>query len=563
MSQRARILWVIVLAIAPLVVLSGVGLWQQVKHEEERIAAERLQLAQAAAFATAAFLEGQVATAAAVALHPTIARARAPSRELEAFTRKVAGEHPEWEGVGVIGADGNSIAGSLSGAPSYFGDRAYFRQAVQSGKPVVSAALIGRRSGKTTVVIAVPIEPVSGQRGVMVAPLPTDRFGAGLMAKIGARSVGLTVIDAEGQAFIRPDPDDLTSLRRLSGPEVDAVLAGKAGTAVTAAGGAETLIAYAPVAPFGWGVLLSEPAASVFAPARVDALERAAVLAVILGVVFGLGWILAGRLSQSFARAEQLAAELQRALETRDEFLAAAAHDLRNPLATIQAAGEVLERAAERPGSVARDQLARVSEHILAASRRMARLLNGFLDVAHLQIGRPLEIERSRSDFAALVREAVSEQQQVTSRHRISFLGPDELTVNIDGPRMQRAVENLIGNAVKYSPEGGEVSVRMQARPPEVLLSVEDRGIGIPPADLERIFARFERGANVAGRFSGTGIGLAIARQIVEQHGGSLTVESAVGEGSTFTLHFPFLCESSASAPQEPGARQNPAESGR
>jgi two-component system sensor histidine kinase VicK len=137
----------------------------------------------------------------------------------------------------------------------------------------------------------------------------------------------------------------------------------------------------------------------------------------------------------------------------------------------------------------------------------------------------------------------VNEQQQVTARHRISFLGPDELIVNIDGQRMQRAVENLIGNAVKYSPEGGEVSVRMQARPPEVLLSVEDRGIGIPPADLERIFARFERGANVAGRFSGTGIGLAIARQIVEQHGGSLTVRSAVGEGSTFTLHFPFLCD--------------------
>jgi signal transduction histidine kinase len=550
MSQRARILWVIVLAILPLVVLSGAGLWQQIRHEESRIAAERLQLAQAAAFATAAFLEGQVATAAAIAVHPTIARARQPSRELDAFARKIAGEHPEWEGVGVIGPDGNSITASLSGASSYFGDRAYFRQAVQTGKPVVSAALIGRRSGKTTVVIAVPIEPAPGQRGVMVAPLPTDRFGAGLMAKIGARSVALTVIDAEGQAFIRPDPDGLTSLKRLSGPEVEAVLAGRAGTSIT--GGAETLVAYAPVADFGWGVLLSEPTASIFAPARVDALERAAVLAVILGVVFGLGWILAGRLAQSFARAEHLSAELQRAIETRDEFLAAAAHDLRNPLATIQAAGEVLERAAERPGSVAREQLARVSEHILAASRRMSRLLNGFLDVAHLQIGRPLQLERGRADFAALVRQAVSEQQQLTSRHRIGFLGPDALMVNIDGLRMQRAVENLIGNAVKYSPDGGEVSVRMHARPPEVLLSVEDRGIGIPPADLERVFARFERGANVAGRFSGTGIGLAIARQIVEQHGGSLTVQSAVGEGSTFTLHFPFLCETEASNPHEP-----------
>jgi len=540
-SHRRRILWVIVLAIAPLVLLSGFALWQQLKLEEEHIAAERLQLAQAAAFATAAFLEGEVDTAAAIALHPRIARARLASRELDAFTRKIAGEHPEWEAVGVIGADGNSIAGLLGGSQAYFGDRAYFQQAVQTGKPVVSSALIGRRSGKTTVVIAVPLEPVAGRRGVMVAPLPTDRFGASLMQKIGARSVALTVVDAEGQAFIRPDPDDLTSLRRLRGAEIDAVLAGKAGAAITSAGGVPTLIAYAPVAPFGWGVLLSEPAASAFALARAQALERAAVLAIILGVVFGLGWILAGRLSQSFARAEHLSAELQRAVETRDEFLAAAAHDLRNPLSTIQAAGEVLERAAARPGSVAREQLGLCAEHILAASRRMSRLLAGFLDVAHLQIGQPLELHRSPADLAALLREVVAEQQQVTARHRIVLLAPEALVVSIDGPRLQRAVENLIGNAVKYAPQGGEVSVRLQAQPPEVLLSVEDRGIGIPPADLERIFARFERGANVAGRFAGTGIGLAIARQIVEQHGGSLTVQSAVGEGSTFTLHFPFL----------------------
>ena len=113
--------------------------------------------------------------------------------------------------------------------------------------------------------------------------------------------------------------------------------------------------------------------------------------------------------------------------------------------------------------------------------------------------------------------------------------------LDADGPRLQRAIENILNNAVKYSPEGGDVSVRLQARGPEVLLSIEDRGIGIPPGDLERIFARFERGANVAGRFSGTGIGLAIARQIVEQHGGTLTVQSEVGAGSTFTLLFPFL----------------------
>ncbi len=541
MSQRARILWVIVLAILPLVALSGLGLWQQYRHVQQRIAGERLQLAKAAAFATAAFLDGQVATAASVALHPLVAHARKPSRELGVLLKRIAADHPEWEGVGVIGPDGLSIAGSLDGPKVYFGDRTYFRRAVETGKPAVSSALIGRRSGKTTVVIAVPLEPIAGSRGVMIAPLPTDRFGAGLMDRIAAPSVAITVVDTEGQAFIRPNPEDLTSLERLQTPEVEAVLAGKSGSAIRGEGAGEMLVAYSPVSDYGWGVLLTQPTSTAFAPAREQALEHAIVLAVILGVVFALGWILAGRVSLYLERSERLSAELQRALETRDEFLAAAAHDLRNPLSTIQAAGEVLERAAERPGSVARDQLARVSEHILAASRRMSRLLAGFLDVAHLQIGQPLELQRARADLAALARQVVAEQQQLTARHRVSFLGPEALVVEVDGPRMQRALENLIGNAVKYSPDGGEVSVRLHARDPEVLLSVQDAGIGIPAADLERIFARFERGANVAGRFAGTGIGLAIARQIVEQHGGTLTVQSEVGKGSTFTLHFPFL----------------------
>jgi signal transduction histidine kinase len=529
MTQRARVLWVIGLVIAPLVILTGALLWQQLHDDEERIAAERRQLARAAAFATEAFLDGQVATAKAVAAHPLIARAQ-PGADLEALVLRVAPEHPEWEGVGVIGPDGRAI----TGAEVYLGDRDYFRNAMASGEAVVSAALIGRRSGKTTVIIAVPLP---GRRGVMVAPLPTDRFGASLKGKIGAPSLRLAVVDQEGQAFIRPDPSEIATLERLSGPGVDAVLKGSAGSRVVQ----ETLLAWAPVERYGWGVLLSEPTAQAFAAARRDALERVAVVVVILAVVLALGWILAGRVALFAERAERLSEDLRRAIDTRDEFLAAAAHDLRNPLSTIQAAGEVVERAARRPGSVTRDQLARCSDHILSAARRMARLLNAFLDVAHLEVGRPLQLDKAPADLAALVRQVVLEWQHTTGRHRIAFEGPDELAVEIDGARLQRAVENIVGNAIKYSPDGGDISVRLQARGGEVLLAVEDHGIGIPAQDLGRVFDRFERGANVAGRFSGSGIGLAAARQIVEQHGGTITVESEVGKGTTFTMHFPSL----------------------
>jgi signal transduction histidine kinase len=109
----------------------------------------------------------------------------------------------------------------------------------------------------------------------------------------------------------------------------------------------------------------------------------------------------------------------------------------------------------------------------------------------------------------------------------------------VDGPRLQRVMDNLVGNAVKYSPEGGDVDVALAEEADRMVFTVRDRGIGIPPSEVEAVFERFRRGSNVAGRFSGTGIGLAGARRIIEQHGGSVEVKSALGSGSTFIVRLP------------------------
>jgi signal transduction histidine kinase len=100
-------------------------------------------------------------------------------------------------------------------------------------------------------------------------------------------------------------------------------------------------------------------------------------------------------------------------------------------------------------------------------------------------------------------------------------------------------MDNLVVNAIKYSPEGGEIEVELREEADQLLFSVRDSGIGIPPSEVEAVFERFRRGSNVAGRFSGTGIGLAAVRGIVEQHGGSVEVKSALGRGSAFTLRLP------------------------
>jgi signal transduction histidine kinase len=532
MSQRARVLWVIGLAIIPLLALSGFTIWQQYLRDQFIVAAERTNFAQATAYAAEAFLDGQIAAMRALARHPALARARG-GEETEDVLRQAAADNPDWQSVGIAGPDGNAVAGVLSGT-----------RAKLAAKAAVSPAMIDPRSGLPSVVITVPLEAKDAARGAIVVSLPTERFASNLMAKIGSPLVDLNVVDAQGQPFINADA--ASGLARLDNPAVDAVLAGTSGSVVAPLNGTTALIAYAPVTNYGWGVLLTEPAVSAFATARRQVLERGAVVLVILAVIAALGWTLAGRLAlayqnavQARAEAERLSQDLKRALHTRDEFLAAASHDLRNPLATIQAAGELVARAGDGAG-LARDRLASSAEHILSASRRMAELLDAFLDVSRLEAGKPLELRRRPCDLAPLVRQVVAESQHTTSRHQITIDAPDELPVDADGPRLQRVVGNIVGNAIKYSPDGGEINVKLEAKAGEVLLTVRDRGMGIPGPDQERIFERFQRGTNVEGRIAGTGIGLAGARQIVEQHGGTISVKSQINRGATFTVKFPL-----------------------
>jgi len=529
MSQRARVLWVICLAIVPLVALSGFTIWQQYRRDQFIVATERTNFAQAAAYAAEAFLDGQVAAMRALTRHPAVARARG-GEELEAVLRQAAADHPDWQSIGVAGSDGNAVAGVLGGPHA------------RSDKPSVSPALIDRRSGLPSVAISVPLDPAAPARGALVVSLPTERFAARLVAKIGAPLVDLNVVDPQGRPFVNADA--ASGLARLDNPAVDAVLAGRSGSVTAPLAGTDALIAYAPVANYGWGVLLTEPAVSAFATARRQVLERSAVVAVILAVVAALGWTLAGRLSLAFqnalqarAEAERLSGDLKRALHTRDEFLAAASHDLRNPLSTIQAAAELLARS--DAATLGRERLQSAAEHILSASRRMSDLLDGFLDVTRLEAGKPIELKKRACDLAPLVRQVVAESQHTTARHKITLHTPDALPVDADGPRLQRVVGNLVANAIKYSPEGGEINVNLEAKLGEVLLTVRDRGMGIPGPDQERIFERFQRGSNVVGKIAGTGIGLAGARQIVEQHGGTISVRSQINRGATFTVKFP------------------------
>jgi signal transduction histidine kinase len=225
----------------------------------------------------------------------------------------------------------------------------------------------------------------------------------------------------------------------------------------------------------------------------------------------------------------------EEATRLKDDFLSAAAHDLKTPLTTLVAQAQFMERRAlARPD--APPDLDGVRRMIREAKRLNALVLE-LLDASRAEQGR-LTGEREEVDLAALARESCERTARET--RRCSIDAPGSVVGRYDRRRIMQLIDNLLENAVKYSPGGGEVRVSVRRDGPLAHLTVSDQGIGIPTADLAHIFDRFHRGTNVDDRqFAGMGLGLFICRGIVEEHDGRIWAESRPGAGSSFHVELP------------------------
>jgi len=233
--------------------------------------------------------------------------------------------------------------------------------------------------------------------------------------------------------------------------------------------------------------------------------------------------------------------EVRQSVRTRDDFLAAVAHELRTPLTVISGTAQLLRRRMQG------DDLAANSpslDRIMNAVGRMTAFIEELIELVRLQADPTLELHRAPTDLIELVRRVTSELTELSRGQAVDVQTDREVIGDWDAVRLERAIVNLLGNAFKYNSATGRVLVRIgieespQGR--VAFCAVTDEGIGIPEADLPRIFERFARGSNVAGRITGSGVGLTIVRQIVEQHGGTISVTSTVGSGSTFTIRLPL-----------------------
>lgn len=232
----------------------------------------------------------------------------------------------------------------------------------------------------------------------------------------------------------------------------------------------------------------------------------------------------------------------------KEAFLAGVSHDLKNPLMAIRGQAQLIRRRVTRGANLEPSQLGERLAEIEASTDRVTEMLNELLDVTRLQMNRPLDLDRGPVDLVALSRQVADEYQRSTATHtmRVEALVP-ALVGDWDEARLRRVLENLLSNAIKYSPQGGAVVITVTPRTEQAtdwaVAAVRDQGLGIPAADLPHIFERFRRGSNVRGRVAGTGLGLAGSRQIIEQHGGTIAVESEEGEGTTVTIRLPLASE--------------------
>ena len=306
--------------------------------------------------------------------------------------------------------------------------------------------------------------------------------------------------------------------------------------------------------------------ATVLATVALDRffdLSRGATLLRSLDTVFdlllfvGVSLLISGltaRLRTLNQRLDMARDEAEAAVRTREELLAFAAHDLKSPLTGISMSAQLARHRLIRAKATPPEGVSERLVDIEAAARRMLNLLDDTLDVAHLQAGRPLRLNRAPTRLLEVVEEALIRHQPTTDRHQLRLVADADPSGVWDAVRLGRVLDNLLSNAIKYSPCGGDITLEVAEEDESAVVRVRDQGIGIPSQDVERVFTRFFRAANV-GSVEGTGIGLAGARQIAEQHGGSLTLASQEGLGTTVSLRLPLHAQLSPPLAQLATAR--------
>ncbi len=219
----------------------------------------------------------------------------------------------------------------------------------------------------------------------------------------------------------------------------------------------------------------------------------------------------------------------------KNEFVGAVSHDLRSPLTAVLGYVELLDRVGPL-----NDQQKEFVSRVLMSIKNITALVNDLLELGSIESG--FDSQKEKVPLAGIISYAVENLRgQVQDRRQTLNVQLPAETLQLRGNliRLRQMLDNLIGNAIKYTPNGGEISIQTEVKDEQIILRISDTGPGIPPADQQHIFDKFYRASNVPKDVKGSGLGLAIVKSIVDNHQGRIWVESVLGEGSTFTVVLP------------------------
>ena len=297
-------------------------------------------------------------------------------------------------------------------------------------------------------------------------------------------------------------------------------------------------ITAAVVATFSDNLLFDEPIGRPAITGMRDVLD----LGLFVAVAVTVAWLVA-RARREKANAEKAVERERQAREERDRLVATVAHDLANPLAVIQGSIKLANCFCVRADVDVRRTFSRVE----TAASRASSLVKTLADIRAVESG-ALVLAMEIKDFREVAAPVVQMFDGASRRHPVTLTLPEQpVMVRCDPDRLQRVIENMLSNAIKYSPEGGSIEVSLTAHVDEVVLSIRDHGIGISPDALPHVFERGYRSPEAMATAPGLGLGLSISAEIVRRHSGLLQASRADPQGSILTVRLPRFYRSTVS----------------
>ncbi|MEO8632094.1 MAG: ATP-binding protein [Chloroflexota bacterium] len=436
-----------------------------------------------------------------------------------------------------------------------FASRDYFQGVSREWKPFVSEAFRGANAGNPpTTVVAVPLfDPNGAPAGVLGVAVDLSR-AAGWLAPLTQHHADVYLLDRNGRLITRTSDPLGDALRDLGAdPSVRAALSGERvlGDAADPLGRGTRMLASAPVGDLAWQVIVvDDPAAHTAAvsPLLQNMLAvRIALVLVVLALTFVLSRVVRGLVAQrsALAASERMARSAQEqaaaANQHKSAFLANMSHELRTPLNAIMGFSDLLQ---EQLTETLTDRQKRYLRNVRDAGEHLLGLINDVLDLSKVEAGR-VELRTETITIDALLAPVVAAAREAAEKQgvHLEVTATDARTVRVDAGRLRQVLYNLLSNAVKFTPAGGRVELRVVLMDAALDIAVVDTGIGIPAEKHDRVFGTFERLHE--GRFaaSGTGLGLALTKRLVELHGGTIDFTSRDGAGTTFHVRLPDVLE--------------------